>query len=414
MTNSTQPKIAAAPGSKLFEYLKNKAAQLADTLFEPVWRRILAWSWPARALVLLIVLGTAYGVFFPESATSAWRITSAVIRVVWVGESKIPIAASITEKTKESISRLSSTLESDLDLLNSDLDLLNKDEIKPWVVAQETVANYGIGNSPDTKRITSFIRSAAENTCRCWREIPENAGKPRNIFISGWILLALAQMGEPGTKEEVRFLLDEQHQDGWWSVFLVKHESQYASSYGTAWALLGLNSQITKGFVDTNDTRLVSAAIHKGSVWLLAEREHGSRWKDYPLLRNGKSSESISGVVLHALHQTVPKELLQIDSEWLDNLPTATISADDADHPYLYFETKDGYANDDFVQIRLPWLLIGTADAYRNGSIIQRAKALAWLEEALDQRSVVAADTTPDNWWRAELLYSLRYVLEKS
>lgn len=57
---------------------------------------------------------------------------------------------------------------------------------------------------------------------------------------------------------------------------------------------------------------------------------------------------------------------------------------------------KDGDANDDFVQIRLPWLLIGTADAYRN--------ALAWLEEALDQRSVVTADTTPDNWWRAELL----------
>jgi hypothetical protein len=227
-------------------------------------------------------------------------------------------------------------------------------------------------------------------------------------------LQALAQMGEPGTKEEVRFLLDEQHQEGWWSVFPVKHESQYASSYGTAWALLGLNSQLTKGFVDANDARLVSAAIQRGSVWLIAQREQKSHWKDYPLLRNGKASESISGAVLHALHETVPKELLQIDSEWLDNLPTVTISADDADHPYFYFETKDGYANDGFVQIRLPWLLIGTADAYRNGNIVQRAKALVWLEEALDQRSVVTADTAPDNWWRAELLYSLRYVLEKS
>jgi hypothetical protein len=226
-------------------------------------------------------------------------------------------------------------------------------------------------------------------------------------------LLALAQIGKPGTKEEVRFLLDEQHQDGWWSTFPVNHESQYASSYGTAWALLGLNGQFTKGFVDVNDARLISAAIQKASAWLLAQREQRSRWKDYPLLRSGRASESISGAVLHALHQTVPKKLLQIDSEWLDNLPTVAISTDDAD-PYIYFETKDGYANDDFVQIRLPWLLIGTADAYRNGSIIQRAKALAWLEEALEQRSVVTADTTPDNWWRAELLYSLRYVLEKS
>jgi hypothetical protein len=382
--------------------------QLADTLLEPVWRRVLAWSWPARALVLLIALGIACVVLAPESAKSAWSVTSSVIRVVLAGESRIPVAASVVEKMKESISRLSSTLE-------SDLDLLDKDKISPWVAAQATLANYGVSNSLDTKRITSFIRSATETTCGCWREIPGNVGKPLNIFISGWVLLALAQMGEPGTKEEVRFLLDEQHQDGWWSVFPpVKHESRYASSYGTAWALLGLNGQLKKGFVDANDAKLVSAAIHKGSVWLLAQREQGSRWKDYPLPREGKVSVSISGVVLHALHQTRPKELLQIDNEWLDNLPMVTISADDADHPYFWIETKDGPATDDFVQLRLPWLLIGTADAYRNGSIIQRAKALAWLEEALDQRSVVTADTTPENWWRAELLYSLRYVLEKS
>jgi hypothetical protein len=140
----------------------------------------------------------------------------------------------------------------------------------------------------------------------------------------------------------------------------------------------------------------------------------GSRWKGYPLLRNGKASESVSGVVLHALHQTVPKQLHQIDEEWLDNLPAGTISASDVENPYFYFMTKDGYANDDFVQTRLPWLVIGTVDAYDNGSIIQRGRALAWLERALDQVSVLTADTAPDDWVRAELLYSIRYVLARS
>jgi hypothetical protein len=96
-----------------------------------------------------------------------------------------------------------------------------------------------------------------------------------------------------------------------------------------------------------------------------------------------------------------------------DRAPTTTISATDADHPYFYIKTKDGWGNDYFVQIRLPWLLIGTADAYRYGSVIQRAKALAWLEEALDQRNVVTADTTPDNWWRGITLFPQICVRKK-
>jgi hypothetical protein len=109
------------------------------------------------------------------------------------------------------------------------------------------------------------------------RAIPGSSRHPRSIFISCWVLLALAQMGESGTREELKFLIDEQRQDGWWSVFPVEHESQYASSYGTAWALLGLNAQLTKGFLDAKEENLVSVAIQKGSSWLLAQREQGSR-----------------------------------------------------------------------------------------------------------------------------------------
>jgi hypothetical protein len=394
----------------LIDYLKKKVTELLDSLIAPAWQRVLAWPWLGKALVAVIALGIVYVVSFPESAKSAWSITSCAIRVAWAGESSIPIASSVSKKVKDVIARLSSTLEPDLALPDKgDMTPWSS----PWTIAQVTLATYQIGNSVDAKRIASFFRTASETTCSCWRELPKNPGKPRNIFISGWILLALARIGETGTGEEIRFLLDEQH-DGWWSVFPVAHESQYASSYGTAWALLGLHAQFTKGINDANDARRVSAAIQRGAAWLLAHREDGARWKDYPLVPSGRVSQSISGVVLHALHQVVPQQLQQLDREWLENLPQDTVSASDADHPYFWFMTKDGYANDDFVQIRLPWLLIGTADAYRNGSIIQRSKTLAWLEKALEQRSVMTADTNPENWWRAELLYALRHILESS
>lgn len=391
----------------MIDYLRKKVEQLADTLIEPGWQRVTAWPWPARVLVLVIVAAIAYVLSFPESAKSAWSVTYCAIRVVSADNSKIAVASSVSKTAKDVISRLSSTLE-------PDLDLPNRGDITPWAIAQATLATYPISHSLNPKRIASFFRTNHEKQCSCWTEIPNAPGKPRNIFISGWILVALAQIGETGTREEVSFLLDEQHQDGWWSVFPVEHASQYASSYGTAWALLGLNAQLRKGTNDSNDAQRISTAIQKGAAWLLAHREDGVRWKDYPLIPNGKISESISGVAFHALHQVAPQQLQQLDGEWLDNLPRDAVSANDADHPYWYFDTKEGYANDAFVQIRLPWLLIATADAYRNGSIVQRAKTLAWLEKALEQRSVMTADTTSNNWWRSELLYAIRYVLESS
>src|ERR1700724_4865251 len=102
----------------MFDYFMEKLKQLADTLLEPVWHHVLAWPWLARALVLLIGSGIAYVVFSPGPAKSAWSLTSSVIRVVWADESRIPISESVIEKMKEAISRLSSTLEADLDLPN--------------------------------------------------------------------------------------------------------------------------------------------------------------------------------------------------------------------------------------------------------------------------------------------------------
>ena len=115
---------------------------------------------------------------------------------------------------------------------------------------------------------------------------------------------------------------------------------------------------------------------------------------------------------MHALHKTLlhGKQLQQIDMDWLGNLPSSSISVDDKDQAWLW---KQSFV-DGFVHIRLPWLLAATADAYANGSLLQRVEALAWLERVLADETVIKSDTRPENWWRAELLYGFRYVLQRA
>jgi hypothetical protein len=44
----------------------------------------------------------------------------------------------------------------------------------------------------------------------------------------------------------------------------------------------------------------------------------------------------------------------------------------------------------------------------------QRARALRWLERNLNQPGINAVDTCHPDWWRAEILYALNYVLDRA
>jgi S-adenosylmethionine/arginine decarboxylase-like enzyme len=68
-------------------------------------------------------------------------------------------------------------------------------------------------------------------------------------------------------------------------------------------------------------------------------------------------------------------------------------------------------AFDHFEQITMPWLIVATVDAFTSGDTFERAKALKWLERTLDDDSISASDVH-NNWWRAEILYSLNYSIK--
>ena len=330
----------------------------------------------------------------------------ALTRAAIVGPQKIPLSGDLTEKTRSTAKRLSQTVKGDLLKLTGG-------SITPWSAIQAVAAAAGMETVIlDKNAITSFVRSNTVPGCACWTEIPKKTFDAQCIFISGWIMAALADMDVPATSAEVRYALDAQNTDGWRPIFHVANQPQHASTYSTAWVLIGLLRQKSKGFIDKQDIQDVDNALTRATGWLLSQRTKGARWKPYPRLNSSGESESISGLVLHALHLSAPDQMTALDKEWIDSLPVTTIAASDGEKYYVEMEGTNPRAIDHFVQIKLPWMLISTIDAYASGDVFQRAKALHWLERTLNHESVAIADGNENNWWRAELLYALRYALK--
>jgi len=93
---------------------------------------------------------------------------------------------------------------------------------------------------------------------------------------------------------------------------------------------------------------------------------------------------------------------------------SAAPAAADGYADYYWIPTRNGGPTlESYMHVDLPWMLIATADAYSQGGRMQRARALTWLEHALDQPSVLQESSRLENWWRAELLISINYVLDR-
>jgi hypothetical protein len=342
----------------------------------------------------------------------------------------IPIGAAADGQLRGAISNLAYSLRN---------DLKNPGQIdrEPWTIAQAVVAVKGTDEHPETAPILMAFRELAERGCDCWREVPTHyldpkptpgapavalrrndksadkpGGFPLSIVATGWILLAQASLAAPPSPKTLRFLVSEQHPDGWWAIFPVARDAKFASIYGTCWALLGLKSQLSTSLVPRQYTPAIEAAIERGTRWLLETRQK-ARWRFYPnLAQRSTDSESLSGLALHTLHEISDGklELKQIDRDWINELPGAPPPPGEAESQLLWVDSKEGRSADHYQQIKLPWLIIATVDAYPNGTLWERARALYWFERALEQTSLREAHSHPDNWWRSELLYALNYL----
>lgn len=389
----------------MLDFLSKRAEALIDSLLEPAWQRLLGMSWLRRLGVVILLGLILFAVRNWEDALFYAQRGQILVRVALSEPQFIPIGDAAMRTSRETARRIETTL-------LPELAFAGRPGLEPWPVAQAVAAATRI-DSIDTRRVLEFLRSSSDPSCGCWRQIPGTT-HPENVAVSGWVAFAMARLDGGLSEQSVEFFLTEQSPGGWWSVFPSEAIDDHASVYATAWAVLGLRAQLEKHLIDPSLQASVEAAVTRAQAWIQSSRLPGSaRWKPYPGVGSPPAFLATSGLALHALHRIDPEGIGSVDSLWLDGLPSPPPDLSASEVPAVWVNARDGRFEDSLIQLTYPWVLIATMDAYAHGTLLQRTGAVAWLEQALSDASLRDADTQLPNWWRAELLLALNYLLNR-
>ncbi|UVT16520.1 MAG: TIR domain-containing protein [Nitrospira sp.] len=356
------------------------------------------------AAVLILISGICYWLL-GETITTMFQ-------ALQQNEQKLPVAATPVSRTQENIGRISSSL-------ITELNHKGKPGYEVWAIAQSIVALSGqsdLQSSTLTDTVKFFRQDQKDAHCQCWKPFNQQKGDPPHIPVSAWVLVALARSNQAASDDELDFLLKNQQRGGWWPIYPTR-DGEHASSYATSWALLALHEQYD--FATSVMKPKIENAMREGNHWLTANRiKSTARWKDYPLATEngidpaGKESEAVSGLVIHTMHKLGYEKMDDIDQLWLDSLPNVIPLSTDAETPSRYIDSLHGRIFDNTRYLRLPWLLIGTVDAYANGGLGQKLKTIYWVHRVLEESDIVSSDVTGiQNWNRAEILISLKYLM---
>ncbi len=352
------------------------------------------------ALAVFLVLGLGFAALFPQTAERYCRAAFSPGRVA-------PLPDEIRRAASEKARQLAVTLD-------SLLDKKAKFGGEVWASAQILVAlgetDPRYASRVNTRLIEKHFRSVAGPECACWRRLPQGR-YPNNIGITGWVLWALAAYGIPANKGEMEFLLAGQHRDGWWPMFADAKEDPFASTYGTAAAILALHTQ--SGLKEHEAQRMrIAEAVQRGASWLrgraVADR---ARWADYPAwpeARERKESLGVSGFALYALHRVGAPGLAGLDRDWLRNLPMEIPAARRGDASGKPVQVGKRLYPDDTLYYGLPWGILATVLAYPSGWISGKAHAIQWLERALAPGASIHALNGSEGPIAAEALFALR------
>jgi len=243
----------------MFEYLLKKLVDLVGDSLD--WARLRTWLKSLRWRTRLAILGLAglliLGAYYWTSLPLIYVTSLCYLKVATVDPAIIPLRSSLKLKLHATAERLSEGLRPDLE------DTSRIDPPSAWTVAQLAAA-VGRTDKVDPDRIRTYLRNI-EIACDCWQERPDITSLP-NVAVSGWVFFALAELDLPATESEVRFILAEQNKrQGWWSVFQASDDEANASTFGTSWALLGLQNQLRKQLIPKVLMDDTLNAVRKGS-----------------------------------------------------------------------------------------------------------------------------------------------------
>ncbi len=325
--------------------------------------------------------------------------------VVWNGNSQVPVSAAALSNLRASVDALVARLRTQTGSLGDRADLV------PWTVAQIWAALHDLdpGMAHTGPQLREFMSANRDPDCHCWREAVDRL--PHSLT-TAWVLYALARYDQPATAEEMRYVLERQGATGWWAMFPATPEEKNASTAATAWTTLALHHQLERKLVAPEQRVQVAEAIRKAADWLKRRALSGqARWTEYPPEQNfekGVEYLSVSALVIHVLRTVTGSS--EFDVLWLRDLPQRVPGLTESEiSKGNVLRTKTVMTVDDSRHYRFPWMLRTTVEAYANGNVSQRARALLWIEEAL-RSPLRVEDFHTEFWTMAEMLFALGHV----
>jgi len=325
------------------------------------------------ALAVVLVLGTGFAAIFPEAAGRYGRVIFTSNRIV-------PLPDETRRAVREKAKQLAAALD-------SRLDRKRKLAGETWTSAQILLAlrenDPGYASRIDVKLVEQYFRSMAGPECACWRRFPQ--GKhPNHLGVTSWVLWTFAQYGIPAHKGELEFLLSAQGSDGGWPLFGGAQQEKFASSYGTAAAILALHEQAALQ-PDRQQKRRLAAAVDRGADWLKSRVVAGrARWVDYPAWPEAQEDFlGVSGFALFALHRVGAWWLGSLDRDWLRELPAQAPAALRGEASAKAVQVGNRSFPDETRYYELPWTILATEEVYRSAGIFRKVRAVQWLERAL-------------------------------
>ena len=332
------------------------------------WRRL-----SLTGLAVVLVLGTGFAAIFPEAAGRYGRVIFTSNRVV-------PLPDETRRAVREKAKQLAAALD-------SRLDRKRRLAGETWTSAQVLVAlresDPPTASRIDVKLIEQYFRSVAGPECACWRRFPQ--GKhPNHLGVTSWVLWTFAQYGIPAHKSELEFLLSAQGADGGWPLFAGAQQQKFASSYGTAAAILALHEQAALQ-PDRGQKKRLAAAVDRGADWLKSHVVAGrARWVDYPAWPEAQEDFlGVSGFALFALHRVGAWWLGSLDRDWLRELPAQAPAALRGENSAKAVQVGNRSFADETRYYELPWTILATEEVYRSAGIFRKVRAVQWLERAL-------------------------------
>jgi hypothetical protein len=386
--------------------LQKYIGPLIDDVMKPIMDWVLRQAWPVRGGILLSLLCGA-GVASRPADVGRVAVDAGYAVEVMQSGARIPIGTDLLSTVRETNARLETTVEADYRRVPGPT-------MTPWSATQAVFALPQAAQA--AIKVPAYMKFLNDNRaadCFCWTELPQEAARGKLLHISGWILTETASLGVAASSKDLDSILSLQGDGGWWPTYAEAKEERFASTYATAWMLWGLLSQREHHLIPADQRERVDNAISSARAWLLTTRKTNGRWANYPNLRGSPESAGIAGLVLHVLHKSDAKQLTELDRAWLENLPVLD-PKQPVENVYIELKAPTRVYIDEISQVPIPWSIVATIDAYPNGDVLDRVRAVRWLQGALRQDTVLKADANDNNWWRAELLYGLRYLEQNS